>query len=93
MKKQLIIGVWHPSVILTYLGAVFSLMGICVLSKNVTLSVVFLLDKFESHILCDLVHHHKSNVVIGAFVLDSGVAQSYYEIHILVLSCCILPLI
>lgn len=43
MKKQLIIGIWHPSVILTYLGAVFSLMGICVLSKNVTLSVVFLL--------------------------------------------------
>lgn len=43
MKKKLFIGVWHPSVVLTYIGALFSITGICVFEKDPGLSIVLLI--------------------------------------------------
>ena len=49
MRKYMI-GVWHPSVILTYCNAIFSVFGICLLKAHPTLAVVFLVCAA----LCDM---------------------------------------
>lgn len=49
MKKGMI-GVWHPSVILTYGNAVFTVFGICLLTTHPTIAVAFLVCAA----LCDM---------------------------------------